>query len=233
MVGYTRFTQNTEKQITSSTLYPTFDIAALSTPSDSSISRAKGKWGIDFNTLDIELAQETQVSKALFLRPFVGLKGVWQQQNLGITYDVDLIPQGNERLTMHSRQKQLGAGIRTGLDSRWELKHGFNLIGNFALSGLYINYKLHRKDKENEGNLPPIIHVNTDQHTHLAKSVFEWDLGMLWQKNFRSDGLILRLSIRWEEQVWINNNYFITITKPAEGKNLSFQGLRVACRLDF
>jgi len=95
-------------------------------------------WTIHFRMLDWELGKNFWVSKALSLRPFIGLKGGWIDQSIRTKW------QNPNRIGaefFHTAREDLqnnfgGVGPSVGLNTRWDLakqKSGsFSLFGDFS-----------------------------------------------------------------------------------------------------
>ncbi len=47
-------------------------------------SISQGKWELDFNVVDLELGRNFFISPCLQLRPYFGLKGTWQKQQMDV-----------------------------------------------------------------------------------------------------------------------------------------------------
>ena len=104
------------------------------------------------NVLDLELGRKYWIGKHIMLRPHAGFKGVWNKQHLHNEYFISggasLVtnPSGLYESEMKQSMKNDGLGIRAGMDAAWHFSRGFSFIGNFALTGLWQQFKVHRRD---------------------------------------------------------------------------------------
>ena len=113
---------------------------------------ANSKWKVQMNVLDLELGRKYWIGKHIMLRPHAGFKGVWNKQHLHNEYFISggasLVtnPSGLYESEMKQSMKNDGLGIRAGMDAAWHFSRGFSFIGNFALTGLWQQFKVHRRD---------------------------------------------------------------------------------------
>lgn len=126
---------------------------------------AKGEWDIRFNNVDVELGRNYFLSPYLTMRPHMGLRASWQEQEYTtstlksdqvtefLTKEADGIPGGVvlpflafDEYKIHSKQTGWNVGTRIGLNSAWHFTKEWSLFGDFALSTLWSSFKTTRSD---------------------------------------------------------------------------------------
>jgi len=198
-------------------------------PSTIAFVSAKQNWDLHFNVIDLEIGRDYHISHCLTLRPHIGFKGTWQDQDLRARYDM----QDNNAFTVHKHQDSWGLGIRTGLDGCWYFARSLGLYGDFALSGLWSGCKNIRRDHRVLEDLSLINILDTRDLTHTIKPVIEFGLGLRYQYFYHNDDFRFLLQGGWEEQIWLGHNHFIDMAEYGDKGNLSLQGLTLEARLDF
>ena len=176
------------------------------------LSLASAQWKLTFNALDLEVGRNSQLGEYLKVRPFIGFKGSWQEQ----TFDADIVP----TFTTHQEQDYWGFGIRTGLNTAWHFSDMWSIFTDVALSGLWSHFETNRKDT--------LFLTRSDIYT--LKGVFEWDIGLRWEKTWTRYHLAFQAG--WELQLWENHNHFIYVASQMDG-DLVLQGLTIHARFDF
>ncbi|MBS0626839.1 MAG: hypothetical protein JSS09_01345 [Verrucomicrobia bacterium] len=194
---------------------------------------ARSLWAIHFNSLDWEVGRNCYISKYLSLRPFVGLKGSWQNQAFNNTYE-GLVIGTPFNYYNNSKSSFWGVGIRSGINTTWHLSENWSLFGDLALSALWSSFDTYRKDKYNvAGDEPKICTVNEKRYTNSVTPVLELSLGVRKDVWFFRNRLHFGAQAGWEEQVWWDLNQFTLNLGLPRGGNLYLQGLTARLRLDF
>lgn len=207
------------------------------------IQSAKSNWKLQYNALDLSLGRNYFVSKFLALRPFIGFKGGWINQDYRVKYHVaatDL----DSNLRMKNDQSYWGIGLRTGLNTSWHLTQTWSFYGNLALSALWSQFEVNRKDTRidtlNDGSQdsPPlntnVTTINTENDFHTIKGLLELGIGMRGEWWFAEDRYHFLVQAGWEQQLWINHNQLIkTSVFQANHGDLTLQGLTIKARFDF
>lgn len=233
---YTWFYTNNSDTTTSSNLQPGFQVVppfALNLAS-TALTSASASWNLHYQTGDLELGRNYYINRYLKLRPFFGLKGTWQKQQFNSFFQMLPIEGSFSDITSHQKQNLWGIGMRTGLNTSWQFYKWFGLYGDFALSGMWLNYKVNRKDFL--VNLPQhdqVITTYLDSHLHQVKPVLEFALGLRFETYFNSNRLYARFQAGWESQIWINQTFFISTAEYYNRFDLNLHGLTATLRFDF
>lgn len=212
------------------------------------ITSASVSWQLNnFNVIDLELGRNFYVSRYLMLRPHFGLKGTWQKQHYNVTVN-ETITAAQTGVTvadlltsnMFLTSKFWGIGIRAGLDTAWHFSRSFSLVGEFAISGLYGQFKEHRLSTSFDktagvfvASVAGLNPINTNDNFHTIKPVMEWMLGLRWEMYTCDNEYHFAFEAGWEEQYWLGQNQFFSFRNETQGGDLNFQGLTVKARFDF
>lgn len=205
------------------------------------------KWGVQLNVFDLELGRNFYISRRLMLRPHFGLKGMWGDQTLKVRLD-EIGPPDVIRFisSMDNKVNNWGIGIRAGIDTAWHFSESFSVLGEFALTGLWEQFKGHRKDETTVLSSDPITEmlvgpvgtvtssVNHSQNFYALRPILEWFLGLRWEMWTCGDSFHFAIDAGWEQQLWFDQNQFLKVrTVDADRGDLSLQGLTVRTRFDF
>ncbi len=196
---------------------------------------AKAKWSLDFNVLDLELGRNFWISKWLTLRPFIGMKFDWTDQDFNVEYEnVSSTPfqllNGSE-IEMKMDQDQWAVGIRAGLNSAYYMWKKLCIYGDFAISGILNDFDVSRKD-EVETATREWNQNHIHKSAHPVTAVLEWGLGLRFETAFHNDDFLFQLQAGWEEQIWFNQNQFINFSNSSTS-DLNFEGLTIKAAFYF
>lgn len=223
-------------------LFPTFSDSIMATLP---VNRAQEHWHLHLNLVDLELGRECYLGKTLTLRPHIGLRTGWIDQNCHFGYDGQFgvaIPSFND---VKYHNDFWGMGLRGGFDSQWKLGWGISIFGDFALSLLYGNFSVDRENTLSAIFLnAPFLMDNTNHESfHLARAIADLSMGLRWDYTFLKDRYHIGLQAGWEEHIfWGQNqiyNFMDTSIPFRHGKmttgndDLTMQGFTFSARLDF
>ncbi len=211
------------------TLHPTwFILNEISYKTD--LEKAFGSWHLHFNVIDIELARNFFVSRYASLRPFIGLKGTWQQQD----YRVEYLNKNLLYSKMNMHQKYWAFGPRGGVDMRYYFNPSWSVYGNGAVSLIWGEFSLHRRDRTRTANaLENTNPVNQMNDIHSLKAVIELGLGLSWDTWTYDYRYHFQLQLGWEQQLWISHNQYIRTFEECAHGDLILQGIVAKGRFDF
>ena len=233
--NYTWFQSNNNKDSVSGSysdgLTPSFS-PSIDLLSDDYFKSAKTLWQLHFNVIDSELGRSFYISKYLSLRPFIGLKGTWQNQKFANTYS-GVINDEDFSYWNNMNNSLWGIGIRSGLNTSWHLSESWSLFGDLALSGLFEKFQMKRKDSykiDDESKVSP-IHQRGELTT--ISPILELCIGIRKDEWFFQDKFHLGVQAGWEEQIWWDQNQFGLNMSMTRGGNLVLQGLTARIRCDF
>ncbi|MEX0961423.1 MAG: Lpg1974 family pore-forming outer membrane protein [Simkaniaceae bacterium] len=193
---------------------------------------ADGRFHLQFNVVDLSLGRNFFTSKYFSMRPHIGFKGTWQNQDLLIRYitiDNALIER-NERI--HVQQFFWGVGMRGGVDFTFHFNPYWAFFGRGSLSGLWGRFESERRDRQFENDLQQVMLDNVNDF-HSLKPVLELMTGLradLWFCDYQYH---LGLEVGFEQQIWWSQGMFYRFIEGEAHGSLTLQGLTVKLRFDF
>lgn len=205
-------------------------------PANFFAEQAKLHWHATLNIADAELGRNCIVSQWVSLRPFLGVRSAWIDQNLHIGYTGGTAVPAGDKDQLRFDNDFWGIGLRIGVDSLWGLGGGWGLFGNGAASMLAGDFTIRQKEKLKEADL---TRLNLKADTNSVVAIAELALGLQWDKLFAQDRYHLGLKFGWELNVFFDQNLLIHFlgASPASlsqsNADLSFQGLTIGLRFDF
>lgn len=97
-------------------------------------------FSINYNVLDWDLSKSFHASKAIILRPIIGLRGAWINQTINTSF------QGLISISEKVKNDFSGVGPKAGIESKWILKdsdkYQFSIFANFTTSYLWGKWKI-------------------------------------------------------------------------------------------
>lgn len=108
------------------------------------VSSFNAKWNLTLHQIDVDISRKINFDCNFTLRPHIGFRSIWMDQNLQLNYitsDVygDL---GNLPIRENFREKFTSYGVEGGLWAEWQMGCGLSLVGHFGGSLLYSKFKL-------------------------------------------------------------------------------------------
>lgn len=199
----------------------------LSTPLFESM---KSKWNMTFNYIDIDIGKNVSLAKSLIIRPHIGVRIGWMNQNLYLSGDN--IKSKDETTTQYvhmcTKERFWGCGVEGGVYADWVIDCGFSLLGHAAGSILYSNFRKSSclKIYENEINdVIPSQMIEQRGKVTNGTPTLDYLLGIKYENHFWNKEIIVTLC--WEQHVWFHMN------KLNEAGNLSTQGLTAGFNIGF
>lgn len=197
--------------------------------------RAGVKWTIHFNVLDWELGRNFWVSKALSLRPFVGLKGGWIHQSIHSRWHnpnrtgAEFFKTGIENL----KNNFWGVGPSAGLNTKWDLlvreNHSFHLFGDLSGAIMWGHWSFRDVYKND------IQQKVTSKLSHIngGSTMLRTILGLGWDANFNRDRFRFSTRLGYEMQFWLDQLQFYSFDTGRLSNALTLQGGTLEFRFDF
>lgn len=201
--------------------------------------RANIHWTIDFNIFDWELGRSFWISKALSIRPFLGLKGGWIHQSIHSKWQHPSPPEppqtfipfdtGRERL----KNNFWGLGPSGGLDMDWNVystRNNFlSLFGNFSGAILYGHWTF--KDVYTN-EIPQKILVKLPR-LNSGASMLRTVMGLGWDTYFKQGQYHFSTKLGYEMQFWLDQLQYYTLDTGRLGNALTLQGGTLEFWFDF
>ncbi len=197
--------------------------------------KANIHWTIRFNMFDAELGRNFRVSKALSLRPFLGVKGGWIHQSIHTKWHnpnrsgAEFFNTARENL----KNNFWGIGPSFGLNTKWDLAvrgdHSFNLFGDLSGAIMWGHWKLadvYKNDIQQEV-VVKLSHINS------AAFTVRTFLGLGWDVNFSRDRYHFSTRAGYEMQFWLDQLQFYSFDAGRLDNALTLQGGTLEFRFDF
>jgi hypothetical protein len=182
-------------------------------------NRAKARWHLNLNQIDVMLSRPFRVSKYLVLNPEIGPSGLWLKQHYRIKYRRPPINPGHSHVRMTDEFSAIG--LRAGLDTRFGFPGGWGIFNETTLSLYYGEFQLHRKETYTLA-LPP--------HSELGDSVrktwrgvapvLQMALGIRYDHSFHDDSMAVTFKLAWETAVYFSQNQFLRFVTPNMGNSI-------------
>ncbi|MEI6242972.1 MAG: Lpg1974 family pore-forming outer membrane protein [Chlamydiota bacterium] len=192
-------------------------------------------WSIGFHMLDWELGRNFLVSKALALRPFVGLKGGWIHQSIHTKWihpdlpEAELFDMGWENL----KNNFWGIGPEGGINTKWILlnrqNHLFSLFGNLSGAIMWGHWSFSDVFK-NDIHQQIII---GSQSFNSAAWMFRIFTGLQWEASLQQNRYQFTTKLGYEMQFWLNQLQFYSFTGGRQDNLLTLQGGSLEFCFDF
>ncbi|NGX56924.1 MAG: hypothetical protein K1060chlam5_01177 [Candidatus Anoxychlamydiales bacterium] len=232
---WTRFHTDAKRTIPykpNATIIPEFFAAFLSGDSPQSMSV---KWSLLLNMFDWEIGQSYWVSKELFLRPFLGVKGGWINQSIHGQYynlSIDHILTNNSG-SEHLKNNFWGIGPLGGINTKWRTFHFgsnfFDLFGDFSMATMWGTWSCGDLYK-NTADKTSSVNMNNSK---LGALMFRGFMGIEWNINFNAKKSYLATKLGYEMQLWLNQLRLATFQLQRLHNDLTLLGLTFNCRFDF
>jgi hypothetical protein len=169
-------------------------------------------WRLQLNLIDINLGREFWVSKYMTMRPHVGLRIAYIEQDYDIEHKggswnaIVPVPAFNNLVKIDNDFK--GVGLRSGLDTTWIFGRGWGLYGNFALSIVYGRFSVEHDETNRQAS---DLHVknkvlDTNEHFRASRAMTDLSLGIQWSTMFSECCYGLTIQLGWEHHMFFHQN---------------------------
>lgn len=218
-------------------------------PPENHITKAALEWKIHFSMIDWELGRAYYVSKNLALRPHVGVKGGWINQER--QQSSTAVSGATTEVTSSKFENEFwGVGPSVGVNTMWVLgsagsvmDHRFSLIGDFAGALMYGHfhntYHTSFADTIAGVTTPGALRLN-NLDRNLAVPMLQAMLGLSWDTGFNRARNHFTMKVGYEFQYWFKQNQYIrsdTFAATSQfsrySDDLALQGLTAELRFDF
>ncbi len=195
------------------------------------------KWNLRMNMFDWDLGRQFYVSKALILRPLIGLKGGWIKQSIHTEWEKHIsilgipVPVSAED---NLKNNFWGVGPKGGINTKWIFAKShcafYSLFGDFAASFMWGHWTF--KDKYQDTLFTTVLNKSGRNRT-LGAVVVQGFMGLGFDLNFDKDRSHFAMKLGYEVQDWFNQYQVFDNATGTQSKDLVFQGLTFDARLDF
>lgn len=200
------------------------------------ISSGKGRWKLELNIIDAQLARSYYVGTHLTFRPFFACRAAWINQN----YSAQYIPESTG-VPFHVRNSShsWGLGPEAGIFANWLLGYGLRAIGTAEADTLFTRYNLHMTEESLSD--PSTLVINLYQrHAFYLRPHSNLELGFGWETYFNNHNYHFDLMATYGFQIFWNQNMFrnfvddVSVGKSSlPNGDLFIHGVTGELRLDF
>lgn len=197
--------------------------------------KASMDWTIRFNMFDWELGRAFWVSKALSLRPFVGLKGGWIHQSIHSKWQnpnlsgAEFFKTGRENL----KNNFWGIGPSAGLNTTWNFairhNHSFSLFGDFSGAIMWGHWTF---GDVYQNDIQQKVVIKSSSLSSGA-SMLRTIMGFEWDAQFNRNRSRFAMRLGYEMQFWMDQLQFYSFDAGILSNELTLQGGTLEFRFDF
>lgn len=219
--------------------------------SSSALNDTEARWKLNLNILDLQVGRSFHISECISLRPIVGVRAAWINQSFRMTNISNNPVSGNPIVLqdLHMRSNYEGVGIKSGLESEWELGCGFHIYGSVAGSILYGRFDNKTNNVIRPFNTPesPVFDVPQKEQMCACRGVTDSAIGFCWKHDFCDNLFTCFIQLGWEHHLFIDQNKFSDgagrrpdLLGPVVGKadqrnrgDLCLQGIVLTTKFEF
>lgn len=189
---------------------------------------------LHYNIFDWDLGRGFLVSKHLFLRPLIGLKGGWIHQTLRSDWTIlNFFGPHTFSASENIKHHFYGVGPKGGVTGKWCFgnieEQCFSLIGRFETGYLWGHWSI---QDEFIDNLDTVISVKTSDR-NFGAFVLHAFFGFGWDCNFNCDQSHVSINFGYEIEDWFNHFQIYSDVSGSQNNDLILQGLNLSLRFDF
>ncbi len=196
---------------------------------------AKIHWTLRYDMIDWDLGRSFWVSKGLSLRPFLGIKGGWINQEIHTKWNniTTVAPIIHFPSTENLKNNFWGVGPSAGVKTKWKIRQFgsqfISFFGDFSsamLWGTWVETDVYKNPMPRK----VVIHM---KNSELGSLMLQGFLGMGYDADFNKGRTHFALRLGYEMQLWFNQLRLITFNQLLLHGDLSLQGGTLNCCIDF
>lgn len=210
--------------------------AGISGPSYQSASI---DWTIRFNMFDWELGRNYWVSQELALRPFLGVKGGWIDQQIDSAWNDSTPPSSSPTSPVYNLGQEKvkndfwGIGPSAGINTKWHLLrrtcHSLHLFGDFSGSLMWGHWSFSDFFHNDIQQQVTINQGNVNSGAMMVRSF----MGFGWNSAVRQNRARLSARLGYEAQFWLDQLQFYSFVGGTLDTALTLQGGTLEFSVDF
>jgi hypothetical protein len=203
------------------------------------VANAKMKWKLRLNLLDLDFGRSFAWKKTFFLRPYIGLRSTWIDQDIDVQYGGGIFANGLNLPALDSTfgtdtidmdNDFWGIGPIVGLEPQINLGKGFRIYG--AASGA-VNYGYFDVDQKETYLTTTRFHL--DRQLNRFSWIFDAAAGIMWKTFLKEERYALTFGVGWEyhiffDQVKLKKDEFGLVS---HNRDLTLNGIDVSLQFDF
>ena len=191
-------------------------------------------WDLKLNLIDIELGREFWTSHYLSIRPHVGLRVALIEQSFDIQHkggNWNTIGPGTGSFNwgaqtalnneVHLDNDFKGVGLRSGLDTNWNLGCGWSIYGDLAASIIYGRFDI---DHDEWNRLAVDNHTKikvheTEESFRASRAILDLGLGLQWMGMVCDCKYGLTIALGWEQHLFFHQNQLWRVVRKNDKGN--------------
>lgn len=184
-------------------------------------------WIIDFNIFDWQVTRSFQLSKAIQVKPFIGLKGGWINQSIHTVWRNPTVPVGSDPFNIgieNLKNNFIGIGPSFGINMNWNLcafkNHHLSLFGDFSGSMMYGHWTF---GDHYSNDIQQEITINL-QNLNSSASMIRTFMGFRWDICRAGENFYFYTKLGFEMQFWLNQLQYYTLDTGRLNNLFSLQG---------
>ncbi|MCP5492298.1 MAG: MOMP family protein [Chlamydiales bacterium] len=211
-------------------------------------TRAKSKYNIEYNTVDLQMGRSYFLSSTLSMRPSFGIKAAFIDLKQATRYcggsddhddvfcDVQMISLGSDVLSIRETSDFSGIGPEVSMQSKWFLGKGFSFFAEALGALLYGYFDVDRNEKLNSNDTS---RIDLSANTHRLVPMAQLQSGVAYDIFFDDDHQHIGFRFGYDVQYYWRINQMIEIYNPSTlrmdrySEDFSLHGLLFDIRWDF
>lgn len=218
--------------------------------------KASAHWSACYNTLDFSLSRHYFVGKWLAMKPFIGVRGAWIDQDYRVNYLAghNGLPDITEN-RFKVDQDFSGGGLIMGTDLQWFAAKNWSILAKVTGGLVYGHFSVDERVKGVVQFAAPVQAFAIFETLHFKNDLnrvvptVEAKGGVQWQTFFNDDKFLVSVGLFYDLVYWWNQNQFLNyivlldesptangdsllIPKRANG-GLQYQGISAQARVEF
>jgi hypothetical protein len=194
-------------------------------------------WSLNYNTIDLEVGRKLILGESAWIRPSMGIKTAFIQQNIRLNYSSPDLLDPFVTLTAAENVDHdfWGIGPSFGITGAWSLPrpNNLSLIGSFSADFLFgqwnVNDAYGRTDAQNPlGVYGAFTTSMTD--SCLGVPVLRYFLGLEW---VRQGNVTITARVGYELQWWANQQRILAFQQLPMHGDLTLEGLTCGVSVGF
>ncbi len=166
--------------------------------------QSSARWSLTMNVLDIMLGKPYHVSRFVVFHPFFGLRAAWIDQCYTARYGG--VWASNDGVKFTSTNDMWGVGPRFGINTKWNLGSGWDLLANISSSYLIGEIDFSQDTKHSTQG----IQCESDFDQSLPN--LEMQMGISWGIFFNRQRHHFAIQAmgefqQWWDQLWLRKFY--------------------------
>ena len=195
------------------------------------MNRASAHWHYRFDVWDLDLGREFLVSKFLALKPYIGARTAWINQNYNLKFLAHNFPTPiiqnpgdiGRQVGVRMKNDLWSIGGKVGLDTKWLLGKGFSLYGVGAFSVLEGWYKTRYRLNDQKPGVSLIqlvgpIGIGADPYEgffvvtkrlHTIVTMADLGIGFGWEKSICKERACLSIKVGYDQSIFFGVSQFM------------------------